>query len=92
MENECIEKDIQNKITILFGAGADTAYGLVNGKDFAQCVIGLDEYENIEMKEAIKEFYNERVKDNNWYPNNPNLITQNRQKRFIKACLEKKIS
>lgn len=73
-------------ITFLFGAGADSVFGLADGVDFATAVIGENDtpYES-----EIVNFYSERAKKVNWYPS----FKKTRWKRndLLKASIRKEL-
>lgn len=72
------------KIGILFGAGAEIVYGLNGGKDFAKCVLGLNE----EKMNLILENYHRTKKVNQWYP--PYTKYTWKKKKLLEAALRKK--
>lgn len=57
------------KTVVLFGAGAENVYGFSNGKAFAKAVLGINANSKSGMNKAIKEFYCDIEKNNDWYPN-----------------------
>lgn len=61
---------MKKKICVFFGAGAESSFGLSDGKDFAVNVLGIKEENKniIAMNDAIKKHYEKLTKNNDWYP------------------------
>ena len=72
------------KIGIIFGAGAESVFGLSGGKDFSKKVLGLNEEK---MNDAVEKYYKNKEL-NDWYPS----YNRNKWKKdkLLKAALRKK--
>lgn len=81
---------MKKKICVLFGAGAESSFGLSDGGNFAMNVLGIKkENENIiAMNEAIKKRYKSIAQKNDWYSNySQDPITL---EELVKASVRKK--
>lgn len=86
----------KRKVTILFGAGAEVAFGISGGRDFARHVIGIEPKglnDRIFVNEQIKRHYLEELEKcthKEWYPeykehswNEDHLLEAAVRKKFL---------
>lgn len=83
------ETNDNNKICVMFGAGAEISYGLSGGGNFAKTIIASEKDNDTsvqQMNDAINDYYDKEL--NEWYPSYNENYTFKPEKLF-EAALKK---